>query len=223
MTNLARRKFLTLGGSLLGASVLTGCAESLLSSQSPADETSSFATWTNEQRRRNRFVNSVLTTHEGEQVRFYDDLIKDKIVLINFMYTQCQNEGFCPLMTQNLSKVQKQFGDRLGKDVFMYSITLDPEVDTPEKLAIYANHFKAKPGGWRFLTASKETITQVRENLGFRWANPEQDKLKQEHIGIVKYGIEPLERWGTCPALTKPEAIVAYVDWLIPNGKRPTS
>ena len=76
------------------------------------------------------FPNVTLTTHEGKKVRFYDDLIKDKIVLINFMYVKC--EGICPGTTANLLKVQKMLGDRVGRDIFMYSITLKPEEDTPE-------------------------------------------------------------------------------------------
>src|SRR5262244_4555241 len=68
------------------------------------------------------FPNVTLTTHEGKKVKFYDDLLKDKIVIINFMYIRCQ--GTCPGTTANLVKVQKLLGDRVGKDIFMYSITL---------------------------------------------------------------------------------------------------
>ncbi len=224
MTNENRRRFLALAGHIIGASALAGCAGKggfPFQLASPGDPELPFRAITAEERRRRRFVNNLLLTHEGEEVLFYDDLLKDKTVLINFIYTLCKNEGLCPMMTYNLSKVQSLLGNRIGKDVYIYSITLDPEYDTPRKLAAYAKHFKPKPGGWKFLTGSKMDIAAVRESSGFRWANPEQDKLEQEHIGIVKYGIEPLERWGTCPALTKPEAIVAYLDWMVPNGKRP--
>jgi protein SCO1 len=222
MRTLSRRQFLALGGGILGATALAGCATSTSTPFALADINDvGYRTFSPEERRRRRFVNNFLVTHEGEEVRFYDDLIKDKTVMINFMYVLCKNEGFCPMMTYNLSKVQAMLGDRLGKDVFMYSITLDPDNDTPELLDAYAKLFKSKPGGWKFLTGTKQDIADVRQNLGFRWANPEQDKLKQEHIGVLKYGIEPLERWGTCPALTNPEAIVAYLDWLRPDGKRP--
>src|SRR5688500_8895652 len=90
------------------------------------------------------FPNVVLTTHEGKKVRFYDDLIKDKIVLINFMYVKC--EGICPGTTANLAKVQKLLGKRVGKDIFMYSITLKPEEDTPEALRRYAKAYQVGPG-----------------------------------------------------------------------------
>src|ERR1700741_2010728 len=86
------------------------------------------------------FPNVTLTTHEGKKVKFYDDLLKDKIVIINFMYVKC--EGTCPATTANLVKVQKLLGNRVGKDIFMYSITLKPEADTPKVLNAYAKAYK---------------------------------------------------------------------------------
>lgn len=90
------------------------------------------------------FPNVTLTTHEGKKVRFYDDLLKDKIVLINFMYVKC--DGTCPSTTANLLRVQKMLGGRVGRDIFMYSITLKPEEDTPEVLSRYARAYKTEPG-----------------------------------------------------------------------------
>ena len=72
----------------------------------------------------NYFPNVPLTNHEGKQVRFFDDLIKDKVVVINFIYTTCPDS--CPLETARLVEVQRILGDRVGRDVFMYSITIDP-------------------------------------------------------------------------------------------------
>ncbi len=72
------------------------------------------------------------TTHEGRRVRFYDDLIKDKIVVINFMYTRCA-DGTCPVTTANLVQVQRLLKDRVGRDIFFYSLTLPPEHDPPPR------------------------------------------------------------------------------------------
>src|SRR5215813_10354945 len=88
------------------------------------------------------FPNVVLTTHEGKKVRFYDDLIKDKIVTINFMYATC--EGVCPGITANLVEVQELLGKRVGRDIFMYSITLKPEQDTPKVLKNYVKMHRIK-------------------------------------------------------------------------------
>src|SRR6266850_1870923 len=94
--------------------------------------------------RQRNLPNVVLTTHEGEQVRFYDDLVKDKFVTINMVYTSCKTT--CPLTTANLVRVQKMLGDRVGRDLSMYSITLDPEHDTPEVLNSYVKTFGTATG-----------------------------------------------------------------------------
>lgn len=82
------------------------------------------------------FPNFPVTTHEGKTVRFYDELIKDKMVVVNFIYTNCPD--ICSLSTARLSQVVRRLEDRVGRDVFVYSISLDPENDSPEVLAGYA-------------------------------------------------------------------------------------
>ena len=87
-----------------------------------------------ERLQRYHLPNVALVTHDGKPVRFYDDLVKDRKVVINFMYTTCA-DGTCPITTANLVQVQKLLGDRVGRDVFFYSITLSPDQDTPVVLA----------------------------------------------------------------------------------------
>ena len=111
----------------------------------------------------NYFPNVSLITHDGKSVRFFDDLIKDKVVVINFIYTNCEDS--CPLETAQLVKVQQILGDRVGKEVFMYSITIDPARDTPEVLKQYMEKFQVKPG-WEFLTGKEEDIILLRKKLG---------------------------------------------------------
>lgn len=110
-----------------------------------------------------RFLNVVLTTQDGKNVRFYDDLIKNKIVAINFIYSHC--EFSCPLETARLSQVKDLLGARIGKDIFFYSISIDPGHDTPAVLKEYANKFHAGPG-WTFLTGRKEDIDLLANRLG---------------------------------------------------------
>jgi protein SCO1 len=168
--------------------------------------------------RQRYFPDLVLTTHEGKRVRFYDDLIKDKIVIINFMYAKC--EGICPPVTANLVKVQKLLGDRLGRDIFINSFTLKPEQDTPEVLKRYADAYKAKPG-WTFVTGSPADMETVRQKLGFTDPDPARDADKTNHIGNISYGNEPLLRWGGTPGMSKPDWIVKMVSWVDwpKNGK----
>jgi protein SCO1/2 len=109
------------------------------------------------------FPNIPLVTHEGQEVRFYDDLIAGKVVAINFIFTSCPDS--CPAETAKLVAVQRELGDRVGRDIFMYSISIDPEYDTPEVLKAYREKFSIKPG-WTFLTGKEDDITLLRKRLG---------------------------------------------------------
>ncbi len=168
--------------------------------------------------REKHFPDIVLTTHEGKRVRFYEDLMKDKLVIINFMYAKC--EGVCPPITNNLARVQKALGDRVGKDIFIYSFTLKPEVDTPEKMAEYAEMHKAKPG-WLFLTGAPPDMELLRRKLGFVNPDPKLDADATQHIGNLRYGNEELGMWGACPGMSKASFIAESVLWLDwPHNKK---
>jgi protein SCO1/2 len=158
------------------------------------------------------FPNVVLRTQEGKKVRFYDDLIRGKTVVINFMYAECERS--CPRTTANLVSVQAALGERVGRDVFMYSITLRPERDTPEELRRYAAVHGAKPG-WLFLTGKPRDIELLRRKLGFVDPDPVVDADRSSHIGIIRYGNEPLQRWSACPALSSPAEIVRQIESLV--------
>ena len=91
------------------------------------------------------FTNTPLVNQDGETLRFYDDVIKGKVVSINFMFTSCGDS--CPLETAKLRKVQQMIGEHAGKDVYMYSITVDPDRDTPAALKAYMQKFNIVPAG----------------------------------------------------------------------------
>jgi protein SCO1/2 len=205
MTDLKRRKLVAaLGAAPFAVPVLTA-AQSLESG-------SKFKVIPSRERIRQRyFPNLILTTHEGRKVRFYDDLVKDKLVVFNFMYAKC--EGICTPITRNLVRVQKALGERVGKDIFMYSFTLKPKEDTPAALEHYAHMHKVKPG-WLFLTGSADDMELLRRKLGYVDPDPEVDKDLSNHIGVLKYGNEPLERWGGCPGMTDPDYIAEMISWV---------
>jgi hypothetical protein len=124
-------------------------------------------------RHKRRFVNVPLRTQEGRRVRFYDDLVRDRAVVISFMYTRCN--GSCPLTSGKLAQLQARFGDRLGRDLTFLSITLDPDRDGPAELREYAASYSARPG-WLFLTGAKADIQALRWNLGVRDLDPAVDR-----------------------------------------------
>jgi protein SCO1 len=154
-------------------------------------------------RLRRHFPNVSLRTHDGRTVRFYDDLVKDKKVIINFTYTNCSNS--CPTSSANLAKVQRLLGDRVGREIFLLSLSLDPDRDTPEALKEYADKWKAGPG-WTFATGSRQDIDAIRRQLGL-YDSPDFT----DHMGLLTFGNEPEGKWAATPALDRPEKIVYAV------------
>jgi protein SCO1/2 len=159
------------------------------------------------------YTNAVLRTHENKPVRFYDDLIKGKLSLINFIYTGCMKS--CPRSTGNLAKAQKLLGDRVGRDVFMYSITLKPEEDDPTTLRDYARGHGAGPG-WLFLTGDEYDLTTIRFKLA-RWDHPMLDFDLDQHTGMVRIINDTLNQWTMCPTHATPKQIVDAVSWVEPT------
>src|SRR3954470_22344508 len=109
------------------------------------------------------FPNVPLITQDGKVVRLYDDLLKGKSVAINLVYTTCR--ASCPLETARLVQLQRLLGERVGKDIFFYSISIDPKRDTPEILKAYMQRYHVGPG-WQFLTGKEEDIKLVAHKLG---------------------------------------------------------
>jgi len=163
--------------------------------------------------RRRSFPNVLLTTHMGKQVRFYDDLLKDKAVVLNMMYADCN--GVCPTITAHLVKAQKLLGARGAHDIFFYSITIKPEEDTPEKLRAYAEMHGVR-GKWLFLTGSPADVELLRRTLGYVDIIPEVDKDKARHSGIIRYGNEPMSIWGACQGSANPEWIAEQISFMLP-------
>jgi len=145
---------------------------------------------------------------DGNRYRFYTDLVKGRVVTFNFFFSSCGPT--CPLVTQNLLHVQELLGPRVGRDIFMYSITLWPEVDTPEFLRAYADQYGIGRG-WRLLTGMPHHIERLRRRLGFARFDPELDRITEDHTGMLRYGNEALDRWGAAPALSRPEWIVKAI------------
>jgi protein SCO1/2 len=211
MKGTNRRKWMMrLGAGFIAAALMGQMGQTLPAASNSKD--SKFATISSRERIRDQyFPNVVLTTHEGKKVKFYDDLIKDKIVLLNFMYVKC--EGVCMPVTMNLKRVQELFGERMGRDVFIYSFTLKPQEDTVASLRQYAEMHHVKPG-WTFLTGSVEDMELLRRKLGYVDPDPEIDKDKSSHLGVIKFGNEPLERWGGCPGMSRATSIVKAISWV---------
>ena len=166
----------------------------------------------------NYFPNVTLTTQDGRSVRFYDDLIKGKIVAINLIYTSCEYN--CPLETARLAQVQKLLGDRMGKDVFFYSITIDPKHDTPAVLKAYAEQFGAGPG-WSFLTGTQADIDLVSKKLGLY--SPPNPSNKDGHTPSLLVGNEATGQWMRNVATSQPSALARMIGTWMNNWRNPAA
>ena len=125
------------------------------------------------------------------------------------MYAQC-SEGICPISTYNMRQVQKALGNRVGRDIHMYSITLLPDFDTPQVLKKYAVDNKVGPG-WQFLTGKFADIEIVRRKLGFYDQDPVVDADRTQHAGVVRIGNDAYNNWMMAPALGSYESILQTI------------
>jgi protein SCO1/2 len=158
----------------------------------------------------NYFPNVELTTQDGKRVKFYDDLIRGKIVVIDLIYTHCVDS--CPLETARLAQVQKILGDRVGKEIFFYSITIDPKHDTPAVLKAYAEKYHVGPG-WTFLTGKKEDIDLISKKIGL-YSEPDPAD-RDGHTPSVLLGNEPMGQWMRNSATDNPQFLSVLIgDWL---------
>lgn len=113
---------------------------------------------------RTYFTDTPLVDQNGQTQRFYSDLLADRVVLINFIYTQCADA--CPLITQKLNKVREQLGGALGKEFRFLSISVDPDRDHPSQLKVYAERQRADDPEWRFLTGKRGDLETIIGRLG---------------------------------------------------------
>ena len=167
-----------------------------------------------------RIPNFELRTHEGRPVRFYDDLVKDHTVLVNFMYATCT--GVCPGSTRNLVRIHELLGDRVGDDIMMLSLTIDGDnIDTPAALRAYADRYGGPRPGWLYLTGDYQQIDAIRRSLGVYDLDPVIDADKTQHSGLLTFGNDRTDRWSALPALMDSQMLVEAI--LRVAGANPTA
>ncbi len=153
-----------------------------------------------EQKARQYFTDLPVVTQDGQQLRFFTDVLKDHVVLVSLFYTNCT--GMCPLTNQKLAEVQDLLGDEFGQKFRFVSVTLEPETDTPEVLKDYAEKFEAKDG-WLFLTGEKKDLEQITNRLG------QAGREKETHNPFMMIGNVGIARWSKIAPNVPGEIIAA--------------
>jgi protein SCO1/2 len=149
------------------------------------------------------FTDVILVNQENKDMQFYSDLIKGKVVIINTFFTTCKS--VCPPMTHSLTKVQEHLGERLGKEVHIISISVDPDTDTPPRLKDFAEKYKARPG-WYFITGKKENLEMALKKIG------QFAKTPDDHTTVMIIGNEKTGLWKKAFGLASPPALIEVVD-----------
>ena len=210
MSDISRRKFLgAVAATPLAAAFVGAAAEKQSATPRFAPVTQQYA---RKRLQEQHLPNLPLTNQDGKQVHFYDDLVKGKVVTLNFFYAQC--DEVCPMVSANLARVQKMLGAQVGRDIHMYSFTLKPEEDTVEVIRKYREKYHAGPG-WDFFTAKPHDMEKLRKAIGFTYPDPKIDADKTQHIGNIRYGNEPLMYWSACPGMAHADFIVESLEWVI--------
>jgi len=137
-----------------------------------------------EDKARTYFTDLPVVAQDGQERRFFSDVLKDKVVLIYLFYTNCKDA--CPIINQTLANVQDLLGDRLGRDITLISITTDPARDTPPVVKEYSDYFGPR-SGWLFLTGEKKNIQTIVRRLGHTSEDP-TDHTTALMVGNVAQG-----------------------------------
>lgn len=159
---------------------------------------------------RGYFTDLELVTQDGESVRFFTDVLKDHVVLINFIFTNCGSA--CPLLTHSLAQVADLLGDDMGKTVRFVSISIDPERDDPAAMKTFAEKHGANRPGWLFLTGDKATVDTIVKKLGQYHPDVEA------HSTTVLAGNVPERHWTKIVPNQPPPAIAERMRALMGKG-----
>jgi len=135
--------------------------------------------------------------------------------VLNLMYADC--EGVCPTITANLKRVQKILREQINHEIFIYSMTIKPEQDSPARLREYAKMHGIHDKYWTFLTGNPDEVDMLRHAIGFADPDPEVDKDKSKHSGMLRYGNEPMALWGTCQGNGEPQWIAQEIGFAVPR------
>lgn len=147
------------------------------------------------------FGGVALVDQNGRPANLYE-LMAGRTIVMNTFFASCT--GSCPIMARTFAAVQEQYAERMGKDLVLVSITVDPENDTPETLKEYAARMKAKTG-WYFLTGTREQIDLALERLG------QHVETRDAHKNLIVAGNDRTGLWKKAFGLAKADEIVRMV------------
>ena len=205
-----------------GAAILGGCATATRLETAPAATAAhdpSFGRTRMEPDGTRTFKNLVVYDQDGRRLRFHDDLIRGQVFAATFGYVKCR--GICGRIAANMELAAELLGSHMGRPIRFYNFSLAEDTPGEMRESMEFRGLYGRPG-WTYLTASAETIREIRHSFGF-FDVGEDDTLGQPgtHTGMARFGNHPYDKWSSCPALANPETIASSIIWTFPVDQRP--
>ena len=204
-------RFRKLAFKLIVLALLAGPSSAITQSTSKTPPAPSApATVDHDQKSRQYFTDLEVVTQDGEKVRFYTDVLKDKVVLINFIFTNCGDA--CPMATHKMTMVRDRLEGSMGNPVFFLSISIDPERDTPAAMKEFARQHKADHEGWLFLTGKPQDLNHIVKKLG------QYSDDVEMHSTLMLAGNVKKRHWMKITPMTPPPIIAEKLRTLVEGG-----
>jgi cytochrome oxidase Cu insertion factor (SCO1/SenC/PrrC family) len=173
----------------------------------PADKAAS------EEKARNYFSNVELVDQDGRSLKFYDEVLKDNVVVISFIFTNCQSA--CPLMTRNLTMIRDMLREDERRAIQFISISIDPLRDTPSAMKDFAQKHDADIDGWLWLTGQPDDVNYITKRLGSYTDDPEM------HTTTLLAANVPNAHWTKIEPNVPPNGVVARLRLLVEEDAAP--
>lgn len=155
------------------------------------------------------FAGLTLTDQDGQRVAL-SDLMKGRTVVVSSFFSHCASS--CPVMAHSLTELQSRFANRLGRDLWFVSISVDPENDTPAVLKNYARRNMAKKG-WSFLTGSREEVDAALKRLGTFVP------VREDHMNLWLIGNDTTGLWMKANGVAKASDLGDVIQKVVDDKK----
>lgn len=162
---------------------------------------------------REYFTNVELIDQDGNRLKFYDEVLKDNVVVISFIFTNCG--GACPLMTRNLTMIRDMLPANVRDEVHFLSISLDPVRDTPAAMKEFAQTHDADQEDWLWLTGKPDNVNLVTRKLGTY-----TDELEAHTTMLIAANVRE-SHWTKIQPNVPPNGVVERLRLLVEDNAAP--
>ena len=163
-----------------------------------------------EEKARNYFTDLEVVDQNGKRMRFYSDVLQGRVVLLNFIFTNCKDA--CPMATQKMIQVRDLLAESVKDDIWFVSISVDPERDTPGAMKAFAQKMNVDESRWLFLTGAKQNLEHIVRKLG------QYTQEVEAHSTLMLAGNDRTRHWTRVMPMTPPRGVAEQLRSLAEEG-----